>query len=159
MAKTKFSRFLGFQCPVGHYCPTGSGYPRPCEPGTFSKEVKQASCDDCTPGYQCIGVANLTACPEGFYCPAGTGYDLQPCPPGTFKNTTLGSDISACVDCPGGFYCDGEATTNPVKLCKEGYYCRNGVNTSEPGTSPHTGDGGRCPAGSYCPVGTGSTRM
>lgn len=29
------------------------------------------------------------------------------------------------------------------------------MNTSEPGTSPNTGEGGLCPPGHYCPTGTG----
>ena len=32
---------------------------------------------------------------------------------------------------------------------------RSQVNVSNPGTQPHSGDGGLCPAGNFCPEKTG----
>ncbi|RUS80924.1 hypothetical protein EGW08_011305, partial [Elysia chlorotica] len=37
--------------------------------------------------------------------------------------------------------------------CQAGYYCRYGVDTATP-SGNHTGDGGICPVGFYCPTGT-----
>lgn len=48
------------------------------------------------------GYSNMTVCPQGYYCLAGTGYDPEPCPHGTFKNTTGGENSSICSPCLGG---------------------------------------------------------
>lgn len=52
-----------------------------------------------------------------------------------------------------GYYCelhDLSAVTGP---CDAGYYCTSAASVSAP-TDQVTGD--ICPAGSYCPIGTGS---
>ena len=45
----------GDECSSGHYCPTGSGYEIPCEPGTYNNLTQQPSCNECPEGYQCKG--------------------------------------------------------------------------------------------------------
>ena len=56
-------------CPVGHYCPLGTGgnssanfsiEPVPCPAGTYRDQVGGASLSDCS------------LCPAGFYCPNAT---------------------------------------------------------------------------------------
>ena len=40
-------------------------------------------------------------CKQGYYCPEGTGADLQPCPTGTFGNSTNLAMESECTQCLG----------------------------------------------------------
>ena len=65
--------------------------------GYYQADPGQPSCDICPPGKYCDPheLANVTGiiypedCPVGNYCPAQTEYSTQnPCPPGTFVNTT-----------------------------------------------------------------------
>ena len=45
-------------------------------------------------------------CPKGSYCPAGS-VNFTKCPPGTFSNTQQNTNISSCLDCTQGKYCEG----------------------------------------------------
>ena len=47
-------------------------------------------------------------CPEGFFCPNGTGHNWQPCPAGTFSNTTGLALADHCIPCLPGAFCQGE---------------------------------------------------
>ena len=43
-------------CPVGHYCPMGSGMPTPCPVGTYTNTLgleQEANCTDCDAGKYC----------------------------------------------------------------------------------------------------------
>ena len=56
-------------------------------------------------------------------------------------------------------YCGKFAVTefilrNGSGPCQAGYYCKLGVNSSQPDPPLSSGVGGRCPAGFYCPEGT-----
>ncbi len=68
-------------------------------------------------------------CP-GYYCPPGScsGTD-NPCPVGTWSNYTGLQDVSECVTCPGGYYCDQPALTNYYKLCTAGWVLSEDVNS------------------------------
>ena len=66
-----------------------------------------ASCEDCTPGYVCLGMTNIDKptsievhkgykCPAGFYCPRGS-YEEKPCPLGTFNKHKGKADIEDCI--------------------------------------------------------------
>ena len=89
-------------------------------------------------------------CPAGFYCPNGTKTAREnPCPVGTFSNTTRVDYISECRLCPEGFYC----ITQPTAKCSPGFYCILGASTPTPNaTEPHWGP---CPQGTYCDEGWG----
>lgn len=50
------SRTEGNICPVGHFCPQGSGAPRPCPVGSFLPEPGASALSQCHP------------CPPGQYC-------------------------------------------------------------------------------------------
>jgi hypothetical protein len=87
-------------CPIGHYCPTGTGAPLPCPAGTFGAHTG-LSTSDCDGG-----------CPVGYYCPAGSTAAL-PCPTGTTSKVNSTSPLSCecippyagngpCVLCPMG---------------------------------------------------------
>ena len=65
-------------CPPGSYCPTGSGLPLACVPGTFNNATGKTSiteCTDCTRGSYC-GTYNLTHptgyCSAVYYCIGGS---------------------------------------------------------------------------------------
>lgn len=79
--------------------------------------------------------------------------DPEPCPLGTYGNTTALRKISDCIDCDAGYYCDQRGLTAPAGLCDPGYYCLDGSYTSAPNApgSPLLADesdiGGLCQGG------------
>ena len=86
----------GGPCPEGSYCPQGTGRPKGCEPGTFTNQTGQSSCQPCCVGYYCDGNSSVCdkPCPPGYYCPEGTKYARQfPCPRGYFNNKSRGVDV------------------------------------------------------------------
>ena len=59
-------------CPVGHFCPEGTGNPYKCPVGTHNPLEQQWECVTCPPGHYCDeGAVNSTECPAGYYCPNG----------------------------------------------------------------------------------------
>ncbi|KAH3750573.1 hypothetical protein DPMN_185100 [Dreissena polymorpha] len=40
----------GAICPLGHYCPTGSKTYTPCQNGTYTNTLGQATCHTCEEG-------------------------------------------------------------------------------------------------------------
>ena len=169
------SQPLNFICPVGLHCPVGSEIPLQCPSGSYTNITGESECEICPFGYFClpVSVENTTlafaSCPAGYYCPSGTGLDWQPCPMGTYSNSTGLSNVSECTDCDGGMFCPELAATTPFGLCYEGHFCISGVDRPDPFaleydsnatcTLPdylglHTGIGGVCPRGHFCPNGT-----
>ena len=141
----------GDVCPEAHFCPVGSSFPLPCSNGTFSNHTGAALCYDCPEGFYCPPASSTpTACPQGYYCPAGTGLDWQPCPAGTFGSRQGLTMEEECSQCTPGHYCDTTALREPSGVCNGGYFCTLGVNTPEPSDN-HTGSGGLCPLGHFCP--------
>lgn len=62
-------------CPVGHFCPSGTGYPVPCPPGSFSTIVgleAEEQCQPCPAGRYCSG-AGLSDLAQTSLCNAGCG--------------------------------------------------------------------------------------
>ena len=54
--------------------------------------------------------------------------------------------------CPAGQYCQFDGLDSPTGNCTEGYYCSSRAKTA----TPTDGDTGNiCPAGHYCPEGSG----
>lgn len=94
----------------------------------------------------------FVVCPAGFYCPNGTTTAREnPCPIGTYSNTTGLESLAECRDCPAGFYCEAENITEPTGLCSPGYYCVLKSDTLSPPTV--TATGGPCHQGTYCEAG------
>ena len=140
----------GDVCPVGSYCPTGSGSPIPCAPGTYTDTTLNAECLTCTAGHYCIMGTNPEDCPAGWYCPAGTGHVWQPCPIGTYSAALGLSNETQCTSCSGGFYCESTNATAVTGPCDQGYYCTTGAESATPsGLTAATA--GPCPMGHYCP--------
>ncbi|KAI4904543.1 hypothetical protein NFI96_029611 [Prochilodus magdalenae] len=139
-------------CPEGFYCPEGSSAPEPCEEGTYSSRPALREASECTPcggGKYCAGVGKTEPsgdceagfycsrrstsatpvdgqtgglCPPGSFCPPGSAHP-EPCPSGTFSNSTGLRQVKQCVKCPAGYYCLGSNSTSPTGLCSAGYYC------------------------------------
>ena len=105
---------------------------------------------------------DMTVCPAGYYCPAGTRSTTYavPCPKGTYRDTTMGMDVSDCGLCPAGYYCGAVATSAPV-ICPTGKFCPEGVEVpSDCPLGTYNTQTGRkesrectfCDAGYYCPI-------
>ncbi|XP_071505048.1 uncharacterized protein [Diadema antillarum] len=162
------SRPYEYPCTVSHYCPLNSTEPLLCENGTYMNQTHASECFICPEGWYCVLGNLIGPCPEGYYCPTGTGIDWQPCPRGTYNNETGLADILQCRQCPGGYYCGEMAQTDYITLCDPGHFCEYGVDRADPNGNnnstlvngscavlgEHTGVGGICPEGSYCPLGS-----
>ncbi|XP_038634724.1 neurogenic locus notch homolog protein 3-like [Scyliorhinus canicula] len=149
---TPLDGLTGDICPVGHYCPLGSAGPIPCEDGTFVNYTGAEECDVCPAGHLCTNRMQAEPCPHGSYCPEGTGTFPQPCPVGTFGAFGELRKRSDCTPCLGGFYCSRPGLSKVESYCDPGFYCESGVNTPRPSVhSGHTGNGGECSTGAYCP--------
>ena len=158
----------GNQCLAGHSCPQGSPTQTPCPSGSYQPIVEQGTCLSCPSGYYCDqneaiaeqqsgggepshGVVTPKVCPAGFYCPNGTQTDQEnPCPAGTYSNTTGLEMQSQCQDCPPGEFCDVTGLTSPTGQCSAGYYC---VSRSSSPTPALSAEGGPCQQGTYCEQG------
>ena len=103
-------RGYGGICPVGSYCPQGSGLPTPCTIGTYAPVEGLGTCYQCVKGYYCPET-NMTSydsypCPEGHYCLNGTRTKNQyPCPVGTYSDQVKKTKVEDCIPCPPGKYC------------------------------------------------------
>ena len=134
------------QCSQGKYCssPAATVETGDCDPGYYCLYGS----DSATPGPSSSGDAGV--CPAGSFCPAATG-NPEPCPVGTFSNTTQLTSSSECTDCSGGKYCLTTGLTEPTGDCDAGYYCLSKATQSQP---PDGATGGECPEAHYCPIGT-----
>ncbi len=170
----------GGPCWQGTYCKEGTGYPNPCPKGTYGDRDQLPSMADCTicpPGEFCassglnassgdclagffcnngsweanpVGQVYGDECPGGHYCPAHS-YEPTPCPAGTYQPSTRRTDISACLDCEPGKFCNDTGLTAVSGDCDPRFYCSLGASSPAP-LDGITGD--ICPAGSHCPAGS-----
>ncbi|XP_013387786.1 multiple epidermal growth factor-like domains protein 11 [Lingula anatina] len=170
-------------CPQGLYCPQGSSVGVNCPIGRYGNQTGLTTSTECTlcdPGWYCP-TPGLTAswgectaghycelgataasprnetwgylCPVGHYCPQGIPTPT-PCPQGTYQPSADGkANVTDCLACDAGYYCQVSGSENVTNQCSPGYYCQGGANVSTP-TDGVTGD--ICPAGHYCPLGSGS---
>ena len=71
----------------------------------------QTVCTNCPAGFYCQENATdylTTACLPGYYCPLGTTDPYEfPCPKGSYNPASGSDDITDCLSCPPGEYCDG----------------------------------------------------
>ncbi|XP_075046430.1 uncharacterized protein LOC142107145 [Mixophyes fleayi] len=141
-------------CPAGSYCLHSSSRPQLCPEGTYGPGEglsSEAECRACIIGQFCAG-AGLAAtsghcqagfycpegstnpsppggvCPAGSYCPAGSGWPVL-CPPGTHSNQIGLVEVSQCLSCPPGMFCDGQGGSTPTGNCTPGYYCTAGSSS------------------------------
>jgi hypothetical protein len=154
-------------CPPGYYCPNGtvSAHQYPCPPGTYRSlplGINAASCLSCPGGQYCAGQAQTAVsgnCAGGYYCttrvssptPAAGGSDGVggPCEAGTF----CPSPSVAPSNCTAGRYCAADRLAATSGPCAASYYCSGNAQVPQP-TDGVTGN--ICPAGHYCPEGSGA---
>ena len=111
------------------------------------------------------GEAACTACDEGYFGDENTYPDrdttsyCQKCPAGHYGDKIAETEPACAGKCAKGFYCPPDIvnthaygatpTSNPPwKQIAAGYYGSEGSSTS----NPHV-----CPAGYFCPTGSGNT--
>lgn len=170
----------GGPCPQGTYCEQGWSWPTPCPKGTYGDRDKlpsEADCTICPPGEFCalsgmtasngscvagfyctnrseeanpLGQAYGDECPVGHYCPEHS-YMPTPCDAGYYNPFVQRTNVSACLDCDPGRFCNYTGADNYTGDCYAGFYCT--LRASNP--APRDGvTGDICPAGSYCPEGS-----
>ena len=169
-----------YPCAPGYYCPVSTSYAHRFRPiVTYSNTTQLRNSTQCLSCQACqyCGAAGQTAptasCAAGYYCVqnaqsarAIAWYRCQclpdrvvlhqrnvltcACPVGSYGNRTGLRDASEFISCPPGLYCGSAGLSTPSGSCQSSYYC-NGSATDPTGQ----GQGGLCPAGSYCPTGTG----
>ncbi|ETE62183.1 Multiple epidermal growth factor-like domains protein 6, partial [Ophiophagus hannah] len=72
-------------------------------------------------------------CPVGHYCPPSTRSKNQfPCPQGTYNPNIGISNLSLCLLCTPGYFCDGTGLVSPAGLCDSGFYCSGGAISPRP---------------------------
>lgn len=158
----------GNECLAGHSCPEASGAETPCPSGYYQPDVGQGSCFLCPSGMYCDqneaiseeqsgvgeashGVVTPKTCPAGYYCPNGTETaTANPCPIGTYSNTTGLASESQCILCDPGKYCDNPNMLAPAGECNPGYYCTLAAFVPNPSVN-----GSECVQGTYCVQGSG----
>lgn len=151
------------ECLAGHACPVGSPNETPCTSGNYQSITGQGSCSVCPAGKYCDqleaiseeqsgvgetshGVVTPKNCPAGFYCPEGTQTSGEnPCPIGTYSNTTALENSTQCTQCDPGYYCETASILKPTGQCFVGFYC------SLAATSPNSSE---CEQGTYCEIGS-----
>ncbi|XP_033122761.1 uncharacterized protein LOC117121631 [Anneissia japonica] len=146
---------MGYQCPVGHYCPAGTITELGCSIGTYQPNMGQDNCTECPAGFMCpyTNMSEPLPCKSGHYCPAAEPSPVA-CPEGTFNNVTGASIVDECIDCTSGMYCEGVGNSYPSGPCIAGYYCYRGASNRVPAENIEYPDNGFCPAGYYCVEGT-----
>lgn len=156
----------GGTCPVGHYCPQGTGVPQGCPPGYFTNatgNVDFSGCKLCTEGKASINTV------EGIYY--NWGYHNNPkmvikvvinksvhlwfCLLTSLFLSSSNDHDSACTEIYliffflAGYYCETTGLSAPTGECSMGYYCPAGQNVSNPTAYI-------CTPGHYCPAGSPS---
>lgn len=141
----------------GFYSLMGSSSSSECSPGSYSDKYHGTSCFDCPKGYYCphSGMSSFQYynCTSGHYCPAASHLPI-PCPTGTFSPRIANTQLSDCLPCSPGYFCDISGLSTVTGPCKEGYYCTSSASLSVQLVPTTTG--GPCTTGHYCPEGTGS---
>ena len=69
--------------------------------------IGSALCEPCPKGYFCHVEGNdhkIDACEPGYYCIEGTKTQ-EPCPPGTYSQSSNLDAEDQCLTCPAGQYC------------------------------------------------------
>ena len=157
-------------CGAGYYCDTGATAPLTCIAGYYCSSATTTSSqmytNSCPAGFLCpygVGVvpSSVTTydCVAGYYCLLKASYVI-PCPPGTYRSNTRGTQLADCSITPAGNYLDTFAATTSGTICPQGYYCP--IGTTQPISCPYgtfnsvtgrssSSDCLACTAGYYCP--------
>jgi len=159
--------FLCRKCPPGYKCPDGATI-TPCAAGTYAKEEGMTDCTTCPAGtYSPQTSAMCYTCPGGHDCSSKTTYTK--CPVGTYSLPGTG----VCQNGISGFIYPpyAEVQFDPLYIAPKGTYskqeasgqvalykCPAGKYSSKLGATADT-DCIVCPAGFYCPEGTGDPNL
>jgi hypothetical protein len=145
---TQFSAGMCMQCSPGKY-----------HPQTRTAQQQSRECINCPAGT--IGDAGASSpqcsgpCPAGFYCPLGSGRgplavtQAVPCSAGTYNPNTGGTDVTSCLETPSGYWSPLNSSTTFPCLAGTCGNVRSTVATCSE----------LCPAGHYCPAGTGCANL
>jgi len=145
---------------------------------TSSAEALQARAEEGGTVHACERVSEGSnfVCPVGHFCPEGlVNLADARCPRGTFSNHTGLANISQCLSCTEGMYCNDTGMTSPTGPCDQGYFCSTGAADRQAGVcdartvacdtpsceylrarEPGESCGGVCPTGSFCPEASGT---
>ncbi|KAI0228985.1 hypothetical protein LSAT2_020568 [Lamellibrachia satsuma] len=113
-------------CAAGYYCTVNSTTDRPSGP----------SGNQCQPGYHCV---------EGSWME-------DPCPPGYFLPSPRAKNITYCLLCTAGKFCNISGLPQPQGFCSPGFYCPEGQTVPDPNEYP-------CPLGYFCVEGSPSPQI
>lgn len=87
--------------------------------------------------FMIVGTTSPTRCPLGTINPSLGGANLTaciPCPPGKFCENSGATAYSGV--CDNGYYCPGDAEIDnsrpPAYICPAGYFCPNDSATPQP---------------------------
>ena len=159
-------------CPLGHFCV--GGVRAQCDLGSYQDQTGQTTCKQCPSGYWCNdpGLESFSGkqCPVGHFCVQSTK-SAEKCPAGYYRDKPGARDKTDCAFCEPGFYCE-EGQESLDLDCPAGYYCFVGaqmINGEVVPNDDHDGtmidiNGlayspvGKCPKGSYCPLGSSMPR-
>ena len=138
--------------------------------GRILEDIFQDYCDTegliepsglCVNGYYCsLGAVTAALedlvteggemCPPGHYCSRGTAVPML-CDAGTYQPNIGAQNVSSCLPCEPGSYCNSSGLAESSGLCAAGYYCILGASVAEP-IDGITGN--ICPVGAQCPIGS-----
>ena len=138
------------RCTPGHFCPQGSYNMTKCLPGWYCDvEGLHEPVAQCDKGYYCpLGSFSRQQeeCPAGHYCPLGSPVP-SPCQPGSYLPGSRHENVSECLPCIAGWYCNSSGMNVPDGQCDQRYYCPPGQSVSSPNAYP-------CPVGHFCEKGS-----
>jgi len=105
-----------------------------CSAGSFSNNPDNP-CQPCSPGYYSAqpGSTVCSGCQSGSYNPLFGQTVCFPCGKGKYNPSSYSTSITACLVCPGGYYCPELRTATPVP-CPSDNFCPAGA--SEPSSCP-----------------------
>lgn len=139
----------GSECEQGTFCIQGSSIPIKCPKGMYGSAKQLTSLNDCTfctPGQYCdstgllqpagncragyfcsnaseeaapVGKAYGDICPVGHYCPEQS-YASTACAAGTYQPFTGRTNVTACLACDPGSYCNATGQAQVTGDCLAG---------------------------------------
>jgi len=112
-----------------------------CSPGSWSANPT-LPCQPCAAGYYTpnVGSTKCSECVPGSYNPISGQPVCYPCGTGKYNPSSRSTSITACLVCPGGYYCPRMTTSTP-EPCPSDHYCPAG--TSQPSSCPLLFQSGR----------------
>jgi len=110
-------------------CPSGTEHQSnltnlcdPCSPGWYNPNPA-SFCKPCNPGYESkMGSTSCSKCLSGSFNPF-KGRPCLPCGVGKYNPESGATEVTQCIDCPGGYFCPYLETSQP-QPCPPDYYCK-----------------------------------